>query len=745
MPELRRLGQRAGLVDDAWAGLGAASLTLPLALFVAADAGLPPIQALVTAVVAGILGALFGGSRLTSDGPALAATTALSLLATGHGPVAVEVACLIAGALQLVVGVLGLGRFAHLVPIGVAHGFVLGLGAYLALHALPHALGLPTPPDLTPVQILDHLGSDIGQASGPALTLGALTLVCGGAAVLRWPRVPVVLGVLLCGTMIQWVVGLDVPTLSHESALVMPSFGLPFLPRSEIAAIFGLSITIAIVTSLETLLSSHATRLVDDEQRVDPNQDLIANGLSCLVLAFMGGMPASASIARGAALSRGRPATRRAGLVVALISAGVGVVLLLVAPHVPLGVVGTSVLLVALPLIDPRPLLRLFRQARVEGTVALVTAVTTTFVGLVEGVGVGVVLTLAVAAVNVARARSTIHAGRDGRPTQVSLSGPLTFLAAPMLHDLSTRVDDLAKGSGLIVDLRSVTFVDGTGAARLVAIAAGHLARGGKVALLGVSASCRDALVRADAEGRLEGSFAIADKDVDTILGVAGAFHAQAHVMAGLERFRSEMREHYTPLFDQLADGQSPHTLLVTCVDSRIQPELLTGAHPGELFIVRSLGGLVSPVAEGNLPNEAAAVEYAVGVLGVRNVVVCGHSKCGAIKALMSGQAPTELEALQRWMLKAEAASGDLTGFADADEAAKAATARQLENLRSIPQVREREQKGELELRAWFYDVGHAEVFEWDSKRQRYAIAGLETRASLRPSARPSEHLPDPV
>jgi carbonic anhydrase len=198
------------------------------------------------------------------------------------------------------------------------------------------------------------------------------------------------------------------------------------------------------------------------------------------------------------------------------------------------------------------------------------------------------------------------------------------------------------------------------------------------------------------------------------------------------------MREHYTPLFDQLADGQSPHTLLVTCVDSRIQPELLTGSHPGELFIVRSLGGLVSPVAEGNLPNEAAAVEYAVGVLGVRNVVVCGHSKCGAIKALKSGHAPTELEALNRWMLKAEAASGDLHAFDDADEAAKAATARQLENLRSIPQVREREERGELELRAWFYDVGHAEVFEWDPQRRRYQIAGLEARASLRPSTAPS-------
>jgi carbonic anhydrase len=306
-----------------------------------------------------------------------------------------------------------------------------------------------------------------------------------------------------------------------------------------------------------------------------------------------------------------------------------------------------------------------------------------------------------------------------------------------MIRELGRKLEALDATSGVILDVRGVSFVDATGATRLVELTKGVMTRGGAVALLGISLESKEAFLRADPHRLLEGRFAVSEKELDALIGRKGAFQPRAQLLAGLERFRTEVREHLTPLFDQLADGQSPHTLLITCVDSRIQPELLTGAHPGELFIVRCLGGLVSPLGGDNLPAEAAAVEYAVGVLGVRNVIVCGHSQCGAIKALKSHAAPPELEALNRWMLKADVASGDLHGHHDVDEAARAAIARQLDNLRSIPQVREREKNGELFLQAWFYDVAKADVLEWDEARREYVVAGDESRAA-RLSARPS-------
>ena len=206
------------------------------------------------------------------------------------------------------------------------------------------------------------------------------------------------------------------------------------------------------------------------------------------------------------------------------------------------------------------------------------------------------------------------------------------------------------------------------------------------------------------------------------MLGRLRSFEMRAQVVANLDRFRAEVREHYTPLFDQLADGQHPHTLFVTCVDRRVTPTLLTGAHPGELFILRCLGAMIPPPGEDSHPAEGAAVEYAVGVLGVRNIVVCGHSRCGALKAATSGAVPDALPTLKRWLAGVPSAAGDLSHHRDVDDAARAVTVRQLENLRRFPQVGDRIERGELELHAWFYDVAQAELFEWNERAGAFEV-----------------------
>jgi carbonic anhydrase len=249
------------------------------------------------------------------------------------------------------------------------------------------------------------------------------------------------------------------------------------------------------------------------------------------------------------------------------------------------------------------------------------------------------------------------------------------------------------------------------------------------VAVLGASPRSRQQLVAADARGVLTGRLAVTDRDVDEVLGQARAFEMRAQVIANMERFRVEMRQHYISLLEQLATGQDPHTLFVTCVDSRISPAMFTGAHPGELFILRCLGAMVSPPGTAALHAEGAAVEYAIGVLGVRNIVVCGHSQCGAIKAIKSGSVPPEFPTLQRWFAEIEPASGDLSAFDDVDDAARTVTVRQLANLRRFPSVRDKLENGTLRLYAWFYDVGEAELFEWDEASQAFAVLGAPALA----------------
>jgi carbonic anhydrase len=265
----------------------------------------------------------------------------------------------------------------------------------------------------------------------------------------------------------------------------------------------------------------------------------------------------------------------------------------------------------------------------------------------------------------------------------------------------------------VILNLRDVPAMDFTGARRLVQMVLAIIERGSRPALLGAAPPVRALLSGADQRGLLEACFAVTESEVDQILERPRSFELRAHVAANLDRLREEVRERFTPLYQKIAEDQRPHTLFIGCVDSRVTPALLTGTHPGELFVVRCLGAIVVPPGAAILGGEAAAIEYAVGVLGVRNVVVCGHSRCGAIRAIAGGQIPPGLDSLARWLTTAAPAAGDLRAAPDLDQAARESTVRQLENLRRFPQIRAGLEAGTLVLHAWFYDVARAELYEW--------------------------------
>ncbi|MFK4067138.1 carbonic anhydrase [Streptomyces sp. NPDC029674] len=167
--------------------------------------------------------------------------------------------------------------------------------------------------------------------------------------------------------------------------------------------------------------------------------------------------------------------------------------------------------------------------------------------------------------------------------------------------------------------------------------------------------------------------------------------------------------------FQALGAGQSPEALFVTCSDSRVVPSLITGARPGELFELRTAGNVVPPYpARGTNPgsgpmSEAATIEYAVCVLGVRDIVVCGHSHCGAVGALVRGEDLSAVPAVRDWLEHSVAPDEALRSLtptsADVAEAVQTHVLAQLEKLRAYPCVAERVADGSLTLHAWYYEV----------------------------------------
>jgi carbonic anhydrase len=720
-PAWREAYQRATLRDDALAGFASLGPSFALALFAAQHAGLSEAAALACAVVGSAIVALGGGTKLGLSGPGLAMSVALVHVARDHGAVGLAIAGALCGLVQLLLGLIGVGRFSRLLPETAVHAFVFGLGALLIVQSLPTALGLALPKDLDVPHVLDHVGAHLGGTRWAAV---GMAVFCGAATWLgsrRMRRAPVALLAIAVCAAVTWGARLDVPTLP-DLPLALPLWPTIGVPAKDVAQLLQSAFVLFALASLETLLSGSA-----EEKRVpgvhgDPDQDLIGHGIANLLLSPFGGVPVAGSIARSSALRASGGRTRAAAAFHALFGAALIVLVLVFDRLIPLAALAGVVIAVAVPLLDHRPLRAAYRVSRSEALVLVGTVFVILGGDLLRGLEVGLLATLVLAMLRIARFRTQIHRGQDGAPHQVSFSGPITFLSVPEIEATSVQLAALDPATAVILDVRSVLVMDLTGCERFVSLVLDILDRGGKVAVLGASPSIRDNLLAADRRGVLAARLCVTDRDVDKVLGQARAFEMRAQVVANLDRFRHELREHYTPLFDQLAEGQHPHTLFVTCVDSRITPSMLTGSHPGELFILRCLGAMVPPPEGDTRPAEGAAVEYAVGVLDVRNIVICGHSRCGAVKAAKSGHVPDELPTLQRWLDEVPASCGDLSGHEDADDAARAVAVRQLENLRQFPLVRERCEAGKLKLFAWFYDVAQAELFEWNEETKSFAV-----------------------
>lgn len=195
----------------------------------------------------------------------------------------------------------------------------------------------------------------------------------------------------------------------------------------------------------------------------------------------------------------------------------------------------------------------------------------------------------------------------------------------------------------------------------------------------------------------------------------------------GVQRFQNDAFPAKRSLFEQLAGGQAPLALFITCSDSRIDPNLLTGTEPGELFVLRNAGNLVPPhgAVRGG---EAATIEYAVSVLKVDDIIVCGHTHCGAMAGRLAPESLGELPAVRDWLIHAEDSRSIVPEThehisPDADPltiAVEENVLLQIEQLRTHPSVGAALARNELRLHGWVYQFETGKVFGHDAEKRAF-------------------------
>jgi carbonic anhydrase len=195
-------------------------------------------------------------------------------------------------------------------------------------------------------------------------------------------------------------------------------------------------------------------------------------------------------------------------------------------------------------------------------------------------------------------------------------------------------------------------------------------------------------------------------------------------LIAGLHEFQTHYFDQHREMFEKLSHEQHPRALFITCCDSRIDPNLLTQTEPGELFIMRNIGNIIPPYGA-NAGAEGAAIEYAVQALGIDQIIVCGHSDCGAMKGLLHlNEIAEEMPSVYHWLKHAEATrrliKENYQGYKGEDLLAATIEENvltQIENLRTYPSIHSKLHRGEMTIHGWVYKIETGGVFVYTMER----------------------------
>lgn len=208
-------------------------------------------------------------------------------------------------------------------------------------------------------------------------------------------------------------------------------------------------------------------------------------------------------------------------------------------------------------------------------------------------------------------------------------------------------------------------------------------------------------------------------------------------LIEGIVEFRRTVQEDYRELFGKLATGQSPDALFIACSDSRVVPNTFASTNPGDLFVIRNVGNLIPRCGHSDAA-EGAAIEFSVQSLKVTNIIVCGHSECAAMRALISDRQKVSTPNLKNWLKHGDPAlvrfkTGTAldNSLAEHNQLSQLNVLQQIEHLMSYPEVRKRVNEGTLSIHGWWFDISKADVYAYEDEVKRFVLIDEEEAERL--------------
>lgn len=479
--EWRLMFRTRTILADTLAAVAVALVALPLSLAISNASGVSPGVGLITAVMGGVVAALLGGCRLQVSGPAAAMTFLVLEVVTVHGMRGLIAATLMAGMIQMLAGVFRLGRFMNYIPRPVIAGFLSGIGLTILCTQAPVILGyevLHSNEEGGAVALLWKTLRQVGQTDPQSLAVGLTAMVLMIALPRISRRLPTPLLAVGIASLLPWVMGWSGVVMLGSIPSAFPRPTVPIIPWGEWNELVMAALTIALLASIESLLSASVVDSMSKTSRVDNDQELFGQGTANMASALFGGIPVTGVIARSATNIQAGAKTRLSALLHALIILAVILWLSPLGTLIPKAALAGVLAAVALRMVELHVLSKLWRGSRAEAIVFVVTAGAIVVTDLIDGVQVGMLATVfyfvyEMSSLSV-RPIALSHepgqglgdeAGGNGERCQLvmvmEVEGPLFFASSYHLRQILNRLDGYRC---VVLDMAGMPFLDVTGA-----------------------------------------------------------------------------------------------------------------------------------------------------------------------------------------------------------------------------------------------------------------------------------------
>ncbi len=475
---------------DITAGFTVGIVALPLALAFGVSSGAGAEAGLITAIVAGFIAAIFGGSHVQVSGPTGAMVVVLGPIVALHGASALAVVCLMAGVMVVLAGLFRLGGLVSVIPRPVIEGFTLGIAVIIFLQQVPSALGSsPGPSNNSVISAIQSIpgGIDVGL-------LSAVALVGVVAALMLWlprisPQIPASLIAIVVASVGAVLLKLPVATIGQLPA-GLPAPSVPSIDPTIMMSLVGPAAAVAILAAIESLLSVRVAATMSDAGNYLPDRELVGQGLATIATGFFGGMPATGAIARTAVNVRSGAKTRVASITHAFVLLGVVSIGAAVVSRIPLAALAGVLMVTAVRMVSTGRVRHIIRTSRSEAWIFVTTALITVSFDLIYAVGIGIVAAAFFALRAVARTSGVTREKLSGEPepgdeqiAQFALEGALFFGAADRMLEAIDEVHDI---DVVIIRMSGLHLLDSTGAEHFTEVITALEARGVTVLVKGL-------------------------------------------------------------------------------------------------------------------------------------------------------------------------------------------------------------------------------------------------------------------